>query len=146
MSTLKNTSLNGKKKKEQKSIYNFLIYQFCTQKTSAPMCYYHQLQWEILHNNVDHSLRFHTMSESRILHHKIQLTGDSLVVQWLGLHPCSQCRGPRFNPWPGNWIPHAATKDPACPTETQSSQRNKWTNIKNKKIATHCSNVSLYLL
>ena len=35
--------------------------------------------------------------------------------------PCSQCRGPRFDPWSGNWIlhvatksPHAATKDPAC--------------------------------
>ena len=35
--------------------------------------------------------------------------------------PCSQWRGPRFNPWSGNWIPraatkspHAATKDPAC--------------------------------
>ena len=22
----------------------------------------------------------------------------------------SQCRGPRFNPWSGNWIPYAATK------------------------------------
>ena len=34
---------------------------------------------------------------------------------------CSQRRGPRFNPWSGNLIPHAATKcshaktkDPAC--------------------------------
>ena len=26
--------------------------------------------------------------------------------------PCSQCRGPRFNPRSGNYIPHAATKDP----------------------------------
>ena len=24
--------------------------------------------------------------------------------------PCSQCRGPRFKPWSGNLIPHAATK------------------------------------
>ena len=24
--------------------------------------------------------------------------------------PCSQCRGPRFNPWWGNQIPHATTK------------------------------------
>ena len=23
---------------------------------------------------------------------------------------CSQCRGPRFDPWSGNYIPHAATK------------------------------------
>ena len=28
--------------------------------------------------------------------------------------PCSQCRGPGFNPWPGNLIPCAATKEPAC--------------------------------
>ena len=35
--------------------------------------------------------------------------------------PCSQCRGPRFNPWSGNYIPHASTKnshartkDPTC--------------------------------
>jgi len=38
--------------------------------------------------------------------------------------PCSQCRGPRFNPWSGNEIPHAATKNlhastkvPACCNE-----------------------------
>ena len=24
--------------------------------------------------------------------------------------PSSQCRGPRFAPWSGNWIPHAAIK------------------------------------
>ena len=24
--------------------------------------------------------------------------------------PYSQCRGPGFNPWSGNWIPHASTK------------------------------------
>ena len=35
--------------------------------------------------------------------------------------PCSQCRGPRCEPWLGNKIPHAATKsshattkDPVC--------------------------------
>ena len=35
--------------------------------------------------------------------------------------PCSQCRGPGFNPWSGNWSlhvttksSHATTKDPAC--------------------------------
>ena len=35
---------------------------------------------------------------------------------------CSQFGGPRFDPWSGNWIPHAATKnshdaikDPECP-------------------------------
>ena len=34
--------------------------------------------------------------------------GTSLVVQRLRLH--SQCRGPRFDPWLGNWILPAATK------------------------------------
>ena len=24
--------------------------------------------------------------------------------------PCSQCQGPGFYPWSGNWIPHATTK------------------------------------
>ena len=26
----------------------------------------------------------------------------------------SQCRGPGFNSWSGNWISHAATKDSMC--------------------------------
>ena len=26
--------------------------------------------------------------------------------------PCSQCRGPGFDPWSGNWMPHASTKSP----------------------------------
>ena len=29
----------------------------------------------------------------------------------------SQHRGPRFDPWSGNYIPHAATKDPTCCNE-----------------------------
>ena len=29
----------------------------------------------------------------------------------------SQCRGPRFNPWSGNLIPHATTKDLLCHNE-----------------------------
>ena len=33
--------------------------------------------------------------------------------------PCSQCRGPRFNPWSGNWIPHAAAKDSVCLSKDQ---------------------------
>ena len=35
--------------------------------------------------------------------------GTSLVVQWLRLN--SKCRGPGFNPWSGNPIPHTPTKD-----------------------------------
>ena len=35
--------------------------------------------------------------------------GTSLVVQWLGF--CTpNAGGPGFNPWSGNYIPHAATK------------------------------------
>ena len=26
----------------------------------------------------------------------------------------SQCRGPGFDPWLGNWIPHTTMKDPKC--------------------------------
>ena len=50
-----------------------------------------------------------------------------LVVQWLRL--CApKTKGPWFDPWSGNWIPHAATKsvnatnrDPTCRNEDQRS-------------------------
>ena len=45
-----------------------------------------------------------------------------LVVQWLRL--CSQCRGPRFDPWSGNWIPHAAVKISCAATNIWYSQIN----------------------
>ena len=39
--------------------------------------------------------------------------------------PSSQCKGPEFTPWSGNWIPHvtmrslhATTKDPPCCNKT----------------------------
>ena len=35
----------------------------------------------------------------------------------VGKAPLSQCRGPGFNPWSGNQIPHAATKDPTQPNK-----------------------------
>ena len=35
--------------------------------------------------------------------------------------PRSQCRGPGFNPWSGNWIPHATTKDSVCLNKDQRS-------------------------
>ena len=47
----------------------------------------------------------------------------SLVAHWLRFQ-CSQCRGPGFDPWSGNWIPHAAA-------ETWYSQINLY-NILNK--------------
>ena len=39
---------------------------------------------------------------------------------------CSQCRGPRFDPWSGNWIPHAATKSLHAAAETWHSQITKF--------------------
>ena len=45
--------------------------------------------------------------------------GTSLTGQWLRL--CSQCRGPGFNPWSGNQIPHTATKNATCYQEDQGS-------------------------
>ena len=35
-----------------------------------------------------------------------------MVVQWLGLF-APNAGGSGFNPWSGNWIPHAATEEPA---------------------------------
>ena len=39
----------------------------------------------------------------------------SLMVQWLRL--LAPSAGAGFHPWSGNWIPHAAIKDPACHNE-----------------------------
>ena len=39
---------------------------------------------------------------------KVKRSETSQVVQWPTL--CSQCRGPMFHPWSGNYIPHAKTK------------------------------------
>ena len=39
--------------------------------------------------------------------------------------PHFQCREPRFNPWSGNQIPHAPTKDPCATMKTQCSPTNK---------------------
>ena len=40
--------------------------------------------------------------------------GTSLVGQWLRLHP-PNARGPGFNHWSGNQIPHASTKNSHTP-------------------------------
>ena len=39
--------------------------------------------------------------------------------------PCSQCRGPGFDPWSGNWIPHAAGRETHAAAKTWQSQRSK---------------------
>ena len=54
--------------------------------------------------------------------------GTSLVVQWLT--PRSQCRGPGFDPWSGNYILYTLSKSSHATTvntvnTTQHSQINK---------------------
>ena len=39
---------------------------------------------------------------------------------------CSQCKGPGFDPWSGNWIPHAATKSLHAAVKTWHSQVTKF--------------------
>ena len=58
------------------------------------------------------------------LYFKNNFTGDfptGPVVQT----PCSQYKGPEFNPWPGNLIPHAATMSLHATIKTWHSQTNK---------------------
>ena len=55
----------------------------------------------------ENKTKFEEEKKSNIL----RSVGTSLVVQWLTPH--SQYRGPRFDPWPENSIPHASIKDPA---------------------------------
>ena len=42
----------------------------------------------------------------------------------VAMTPCSQCRGPRFDPWSGNQVPHAAIKSSYAVTKTQHNQIN----------------------
>ena len=39
--------------------------------------------------------------------------------------PCSQCRGPRFDPWSGNWIPCVTVERSRATTKTWYGQINK---------------------
>ena len=50
--------------------------------------------------------------------------GTFLVVQQLGLCT-STARGLRFDPWSGNYIPHATTKSSNAATKTQHSEINE---------------------
>ena len=47
---------------------------------------------------------------------------------------CSQCRGPKFDPWSGNWISHAitknwhtATKDPTYHNKKKKKEKERTT-------------------
>ena len=42
--------------------------------------------------------------------------------------PYSQCRGPRFNPWSGNYVSQTTTKSPHTATKIQRIQRKKENN------------------
>lgn len=41
-----------------------------------------------------------------------------------GKTPHFRCSGPGFNPWLGNYTPHAATKDPICLNEDMAQKEN----------------------
>ena len=45
------------------------------------------------------------------------------MVLWLRLH--SQCKGPRFYPWSGNWIPYATINHPECYSEDPTEPKKK---------------------
>ena len=49
---------------------------------------------------------------------------------------CSQCRGPGFNPWSGNQIPHATTKSSHAATEKKKKKRSRMLNLKETLHAT----------
>ena len=51
--------------------------------------------------------------------------------------PRSQCRGPGFDAWSGNWIPHAATKDLACQQVKTSNAAMKITATKTEDPTCH---------
>ena len=57
----------------------------------------------------------------------------------------SQCRGPRFDPWSGNYIPHAATKSLNAATKdpTHGSKNPEHPNIENQ--SPHFSNDPCFL-
>ena len=40
--------------------------------------------------------------------------------------PCFYCKGPRFNPWLGNWIPHAPIKSSHAATKTEDPECHNW--------------------
>ena len=55
---------------------------------------------------------------------RIFIEGTTLVVHWLKLH--SQCRESKFDPWSGQYILPATTKDPPCHTKILSTTTKTW--------------------
>ena len=55
------------------------------------------------------------------------------MVQWLKT-PCCQFRGPGFDPWTGNEIPHTANKSLHAETKTWHCQINQYLKKKNATI------------
>ena len=66
-----------------------------------------------LRQNVGSELSFETSGNSCFINHVRDIPSGAADKTL-----SSQCRGPRFDPWSGNYIPHATTK-------TQHSQINK---------------------
>ena len=52
--------------------------------------------------------------------------------------PCSECRGPGFDPWSGNEIPHATTKSFHTPAKEPHAETNTWCSQKKKKKDSFC--------
>ena len=70
-----------------------------------------------------------TQSELYFKNSDVGLSGGPVAKTW-----CSYYRGPGFDPWSGNWIPHAITKDPTCHSKGLA-QPNKYLKRKNKNCA-----------
>ena len=78
------------------------------------------LSWQSLLQKKSHEVR--PIRKATLLKSR----GTSLLVQWLRLWAPNRS-GPGFNPWSGNWIPHATTKRPTCCSwdMAQPNERNK---------------------
>ena len=59
--------------------------------------------------------------------------------------PCSQSRGPRFDPWSGNWIPHASTKILHSTTKKVSHVPQWRLKIPRATTKTQCSQINKYI-
>ena len=55
-------------------------------------------------------------------HKNPDILGTSLAVQWLRLRTPNAGGPGSFNPWPGNWTPHAATKTQHSPKKKKKKK------------------------
>ena len=55
----------------------------------------------------------------------------------------SQCRGPRFDPWSGNWIPYAATKSSDAYLKILHAATKTWCSKINEYICIYLKSLGL---